>query len=191
MAHSLGLKVVAEGIDTYNQLGHLWALGCDEWQGNLFSKPISQKILTDLISQDKRATSCNFQWTEDLALHVETIDNQHKELCNRINELSKSIWNGVKRKELIEFVDFLHDYARLHFNEEQHLMEEHHYQEYSNHSKEHDSLKSKVQNMKDGLNNDAISQEHLLRAVTELQENFKNHLRTEDGPLGNFISNIL
>lgn len=40
MAHKLGKKVVAEGIETQEQLDLLAAAGCDFGQGYLFSKPI-------------------------------------------------------------------------------------------------------------------------------------------------------
>lgn len=40
MAHSMGLKVVAEGIETQEQYDFLRALGCNFGQGYLFSKPM-------------------------------------------------------------------------------------------------------------------------------------------------------
>ncbi len=40
LAHNLQLKVVAEGVETEEQLGFLKDLNCDEWQGYLFSKPV-------------------------------------------------------------------------------------------------------------------------------------------------------
>jgi EAL domain-containing protein (putative c-di-GMP-specific phosphodiesterase class I) len=40
MAHKLGMKVIAEGIETEQQRDLLAAAGCDYGQGFLFSKPV-------------------------------------------------------------------------------------------------------------------------------------------------------
>ncbi len=40
LGHSLGLKVVAEGVETEDQSRHLALLGCDQIQGYLLSKPV-------------------------------------------------------------------------------------------------------------------------------------------------------
>jgi diguanylate cyclase (GGDEF)-like protein/PAS domain S-box-containing protein len=44
LAHSLKLKVVAEGVETEEQLRLLRSLSCDEMQGFLFSKPVPGEI---------------------------------------------------------------------------------------------------------------------------------------------------
>ena len=46
MAHALGLKVVAEGVETEVQRDLLLALNCDELQGYLYAKPMSAAMLT-------------------------------------------------------------------------------------------------------------------------------------------------
>ncbi len=41
LAHNLGLKVVAEGVENQESADHLRELGCDTLQGFFFSKPVS------------------------------------------------------------------------------------------------------------------------------------------------------
>lgn len=49
MAHSLGLSVVAEGVETEQQLEVLEQLGCDSYQGYWMSKPIPAEAFVELL----------------------------------------------------------------------------------------------------------------------------------------------
>lgn len=40
MAHSLGLKTIAEGVETMSVADTLAGLGCDEVQGYAFARPM-------------------------------------------------------------------------------------------------------------------------------------------------------
>jgi EAL domain-containing protein (putative c-di-GMP-specific phosphodiesterase class I) len=52
MARSLGLEVVAEGVEKEEQLDFLKSKFCDEVQGFLFSKPLPVKELTGLLQKN-------------------------------------------------------------------------------------------------------------------------------------------
>lgn len=51
MGHSLNKQIIAEGIETTEQMYLLQNFHCDEGQGYLFSKPLSANLLTPLLKQ--------------------------------------------------------------------------------------------------------------------------------------------
>jgi diguanylate cyclase len=61
LAQVLGLKVVAEGVETEGQNQILRALGCDELQGYLFAKPMSAKALAVWAMDDVGPRSLAFR----------------------------------------------------------------------------------------------------------------------------------
>lgn len=54
MAHGLGLKVIAEGVETEAQCDILRASVCDEIQGYLYSKPLSTQDMEKLFGENRQ-----------------------------------------------------------------------------------------------------------------------------------------
>ena len=50
LAHSLGIKAIAEGVETPHQLTHLRNLGCQAAQGYFFSKPVNVDLAESIIA---------------------------------------------------------------------------------------------------------------------------------------------
>lgn len=53
LAHGLGMKVVAEGVETKEQLDYLRLLDCEEIQGYLFAKPMPALDLVSFLSKHR------------------------------------------------------------------------------------------------------------------------------------------
>ncbi|HTV95354.1 MAG TPA: EAL domain-containing protein [Steroidobacteraceae bacterium] len=68
LAHSLRLKVVAEGVETPAQLDFLKAVGCDEYQGYHFSKPLPP-IEFERVVREKAAQSQPLTQDEAMRTH--------------------------------------------------------------------------------------------------------------------------
>ncbi|HYE22807.1 MAG TPA: EAL domain-containing protein, partial [Verrucomicrobiae bacterium] len=53
LAHSLNMKVVAEGVERVEQLNFLRDRGCDKVQGYFISPPVSSQAITELLRKNK------------------------------------------------------------------------------------------------------------------------------------------
>jgi EAL domain-containing protein (putative c-di-GMP-specific phosphodiesterase class I) len=51
LAHKLGMTVVAEGLETAEQVSYLRSLGCDVGQGYHFSRPLAGEAARELIGR--------------------------------------------------------------------------------------------------------------------------------------------
>jgi diguanylate cyclase (GGDEF)-like protein/PAS domain S-box-containing protein len=58
LAHTLDIAVVAEGVETQEQLAFLRARGCDVMQGYYFSKPVDAEALTALLKKTTKQGKC-------------------------------------------------------------------------------------------------------------------------------------
>jgi diguanylate cyclase (GGDEF)-like protein len=63
LAHSLRLKVVAEGVETIEQLGFLKTVGCDQYQGFHFSPAVPAPQFAALV----RSQSATEEFSEEIA----------------------------------------------------------------------------------------------------------------------------
>lgn len=57
LGKSLGMQVIAEGVETVEQEAYIIAQGCNEGQGYLYSKPLPARELTAYLKQARRLNS--------------------------------------------------------------------------------------------------------------------------------------
>jgi diguanylate cyclase (GGDEF)-like protein/PAS domain S-box-containing protein len=57
LGHALDLTVIAEGVETQEQLQYLSSLGCDVVQGFLFSKSLPAPVFEELLVEQRRAAA--------------------------------------------------------------------------------------------------------------------------------------
>ena len=59
LAHNLGMKVIAEGVETREAWNQLLALGCDEAQGYYMSRPLAAPEMTKWLHKPRQGSKAN------------------------------------------------------------------------------------------------------------------------------------
>ena len=126
------------------------------------------------------------EWTPALAVGVEEIDAQHRELFRRAARLLEGIQRG-EPEELGQLVLFLHQYAVEHFGAEEEHMRRTRFPGYARHKAEHDRFVSDLL---------ALAREHERSgagAFMSLKVNhwlttwLREHVSGTDAELGKFL----
>ena len=92
-------------------------------------------------------------WTEDYSVGVFSFDEDHKKIIGYINELNKCVECSLDNLEINKVIEGLVDYTFYHFKNEEALMQEHSYQDFAGHKKEHNDLIFKVKTFRQKLDN--------------------------------------
>jgi hemerythrin len=116
------------------------------------------------------------------------IDEQHKELIEKINKLVKSCENGSCQLESIKILDYLSDYTEYHFREEEALQEAAGYPGIEEHKARHDEFRATVKVLHEML----VEEEGPSPAFVEaVQKNvidwFYRHIKGFDRSVATFV----
>ncbi len=131
------------------------------------------------------------EWTEDLAVGSLEIDNQHKELFKRINQMLEACTQGKGKEVLNEIIGFLESYVVTHFGTEEALMKQYNYPDYLNHKKQHEQFIQSFMGLKNELATTGPGT-HIVVMTNRTVVNWLNgHIRNVDKLLGAFLKDKL
>jgi hemerythrin-like metal-binding protein len=91
------------------------------------------------------------QWTKDLSVGIEKIDEQHRELFEKINDLVAAVKQSTCKYKIGDVIKFLEDYIAFHFGEEENYMVEFGYPGYEAHKVQHEKFKKNFNELKKEL----------------------------------------
>ena len=129
-----------------------------------------------------------FEWDNSLSIGIEEIDNQHKELIKRLDELAQSILQKKGKDKIAKMLKFMSDYGKMHFSSEEDYMAKHNYPDLDFHQKQHEKFKATT----DKLINELKSEKDMESFASSVQRFLINwlilHIKTTDQKFGGFLA---
>lgn len=134
----------------------------------------------------------NRSWSDEFAVNIDIIDNQHKEFFHQIDKLIEAVKCEKEQEEIKKIVEFLENYTVVHFTTEEEIMRQHKYPDLSYHKEIHNKFiydfgKIK-QEIEEKMNNRPYM---LLRIQILVMDWLGNHICTQDQRFGEFIKNFV
>ena len=126
-------------------------------------------------------------WTPDLAVGVNEIDEQHKELFKKIDNLHAAMSKGMGKEEITKTLEFLEDYVKMHFGSEEKIMLAKKYPNYNSHNAQHEIYKRNIASLKEELNTKGASINLVLQVNSSICDWIIKHIQEVDKALGNFL----
>lgn len=129
-------------------------------------------------------------WDEKWTIGIEKIDEQHKELFERMNKLVIAIEEGRGKSEINSTLEFLEEYVIKHFSDEEEIQRKNNYSKYEIQHEQHEQFKEELKNLKIAFDETG---ESVLLAVNirgKIAKWIKEHITTLDTELGEFLRDI-
>lgn len=127
------------------------------------------------------------RWTSALSVGVAAIDDQHKELFERVNQLIEACNQGKGKEVVGQVLDFLADYVKVHFRDEEALMQKYDYPEFENHKAVHQRFIEDFGQLKEKLDREGPGLSLVLQTNRLVVNWLTAHIHRMDKAVGNHI----
>ncbi len=126
-------------------------------------------------------------WTPDLTVDAGLIDEQHKQMIERMNELDRAVRHTRGVPKIIKTLDFLIEYTDFHFGTEEKNMAELGYPQLEYHKAQHAEFVTTLKNLEMDFEEEGAT-EALAEAINTFMFNWLvKHIKTVDVQFGKFL----
>ncbi|TCL72428.1 hemerythrin [Hydrogenispora ethanolica] len=131
------------------------------------------------------------EWTPDLAVGSPAIDDQHKELFHRVDQLLEACNQGKGRDTVGGLLKFLEEYVVTHFGTEEEYMTRFAYPKMAEHQAQHEQFVQSLAPLKEAFAKEGPGL-NLVILTNRIIINWLNaHIRNVDKQLGAFLKDKL
>lgn len=121
------------------------------------------------------------KWRDEFSVGVPEVDYEHQELIELINDLHRSVQEGVTRDQVVARLGEIFAQIAAHFVLEEKVMQETRYRAFPEHKTDHEALLDDLRDIMDEVEDDGEFNEAQL--TSDLDRWFSEHFRTHDAKL--------
>ena len=129
----------------------------------------------------------NIEWNDSLSVGIDIIDEQHKMLIQRLNDLSKAVEMKQGETEIMKTLEFMIDYTDFHFSSEEKHMTEQKYPGLDYQQEQHKEFKDTLAHIVEDFEDEGPTRALVTSINTFLVNWLINHIKDVDLKFGEFL----
>lgn len=129
-------------------------------------------------------------WTKNLEVGVDLIDQQHKKWFEKADQLFEAGKSGKSKEYIVQMFDFLDDYTRTHFKDEENYMHSINYPELSAQKQMHEGFIKKLKELRSEYDKEGVNLTVILNSNQFILDWLTKHISQADKKIGEFARNM-
>lgn len=125
-------------------------------------------------------------WTKNLEVGVDLIDSQHKKWFEKADQLFEAGKNGKSKEYIIQMFDFLDEYTKTHFRDEEKYMQSINYPELASQKQMHENFIKKLADLRKDYENVGANITVILGANQFILDWLTKHISNADKKIGEY-----
>lgn len=130
------------------------------------------------------------KWTPDLSVGVDHIDSQHKVWFQKADHLFQAGRDGKAKEVIIEMLDFLDEYTKKHFNDEEEYMEKIKYPDIEKQRNAHNKFVADLAKLKLDYQESGGNIALIINANQMIVNWLTRHISTMDKQIGVYVKGL-
>lgn len=128
------------------------------------------------------------KWTPNLSVGVDFIDEQHKTWFEKADQLFSAGQRGEGKEYILQMFDFLDDYTKTHFRDEEKYMESISYPELEAQKKAHAHFVEELVRIRRDFTESGGNLVSLVKANKLILDWLINHISSMDKKIGEYVA---
>ena len=129
-------------------------------------------------------------WTPALSVGVENIDSQHKIWFEKADQLFEAGKTGKSKEVIAQMFDFLDDYTKMHFRDEEAYMTKINYPEIDEQKKLHKNFIAELAKLKADFEQSGGNITLIINANQMIVDRLTKHISTMDKKIGTYAKTL-
>ncbi|MBI9103699.1 MAG: bacteriohemerythrin [Spirochaetales bacterium] len=162
----------------------------NKYNNTLLTSELAKTLGGEIENIKPDEIAIGIDWSDLLSVGINKMDEEHKELFNRINHLLSALLDKTSEYNITDTVKFINEYIDYHFRDEEKMLESYHYPKLKEHKKLHAIYENEFRLIEEQLRKGEFDATLLIEIQDKIVNWLLDHIAKVDKQYGTYIDEL-